>query len=72
MSSQAGQLEIVGPMAAHESAIADLQRAYAQQIPDHRSFSEELGDDKVRHARMMLAVMPYLSNSLAAGRHTNP
>jgi len=51
MPSERDQIETIGLMAAHESALAELYRAYATLFSDQQSFWRELADDEVRHAR---------------------
>jgi len=51
MPAEAAQIETIGLMAAHESALADLYRAYADKFVDQRDFWRQLADDEVRHAR---------------------
>jgi rubrerythrin len=53
MPSEREQMEILGMMSAHESALADLYRAYARGIPSHAEFFEGLVGDEVKHARMI-------------------
>ncbi|MBN1458493.1 MAG: hypothetical protein JXA57_03090 [Armatimonadetes bacterium] len=51
MPSEVQQIETIGLMAAHESALAELYRTYATLFDDRQSFWSELADDEVRHAR---------------------
>jgi hypothetical protein len=51
MPSEADQIEAIGLMAAHESALAELYRTYAGQFPEHQDFWSGLAGDEVRHAR---------------------
>jgi len=53
MPSEAEQIETIGLMAAHESVIADLYRAYADQLAECRDFFLGLAADEVGHARMI-------------------
>jgi rubrerythrin len=54
MPSEVDQFRTIGLLAAHESAIADLYRAYAEKLPDRREFFESLAADEVRHARQIV------------------
>jgi rubrerythrin len=51
MPSEASQIEAIGLMAAHESALAELYRTCARQFPEHQDFWSRLAEDEVRHAR---------------------
>lgn len=51
MRSEVAQIETLGLMAAHESALAELYGTYATLFDDRQSFWSELSDDEVRHAR---------------------
>ena len=51
MTSLADQVQTLGLMAAHESAIADLYHAYAEQFPDRRDFFQALANQEIAHAR---------------------
>lgn len=53
MPSEVEQIETLGLMAAHESALADLYRAYAKALPEHEDFFSRLAADEVTHARMV-------------------
>ena len=53
MPSEAEQIQTIGLMAAHESAIADLYRAYADHLAKYRDFFLGLAADEVLHARMV-------------------
>lgn len=47
------QLDVIGLMAAHEAAVADLYRAYARSFPAHRELLQSLAADEVQHARQI-------------------
>jgi hypothetical protein len=47
------QLDVIGLMAAHEAAVADLYRAYARSFPAHRELLQSLAADEVEHARQI-------------------
>ncbi|NIR01569.1 MAG: hypothetical protein GTN78_15445, partial [Gemmatimonadales bacterium] len=51
MRAKAEQIETIGMMAAHESALADLYRAYADRLPEYAEFFRGLAADEVKHAR---------------------
>lgn len=51
MPSAAEQIQTLGLMAAHESALAELYRIYATLFDDRQSFWSELSDDEVHHGR---------------------
>jgi len=51
MHSEVDQLHTIGLLAAYESAIADLYRAYAEKLPERREFFDRLAADEVTHAR---------------------
>ncbi|HUU54800.1 MAG TPA: hypothetical protein VMY87_07765 [Armatimonadota bacterium] len=53
MPSEAEQIQTLGLMAAHESALADLYRAYAKKLPSYQDFFNGLAADEVLHARMV-------------------
>ncbi len=53
MHSRADQVETIGLMAAHESAIAELYRAFGRRLPEHQELFDGLADDEVRHARQI-------------------
>ena len=53
MPSEAEQIQTLGLMAAHESALADLYRAYAKTLPSYEDFFHGLAADEVLHARML-------------------
>jgi len=53
MHSEVDQLHTIGLLAAHEAAIADLYRAYAEKLPDRREFFDRLAADEVTHARQI-------------------
>ena len=53
MPSEAEQIQTLGLMAAHESALADLYRAYAKKLPGYEDFFNSLAADEVLHARMV-------------------
>src|SRR4030042_1818580 len=53
MPSEVEQIHTLGLMAAHESALADLYRAYAKKLPSHQDFFNSLAADEVLHARMV-------------------
>jgi rubrerythrin len=53
MPSEAEQIQTLGLMAAHESALADLYRAYAKTLPSYEDFFNGLAADEVLHARML-------------------
>jgi len=54
MSSVADQLETIGMMAAHESAIADLYEAYAGKFPQQVEFFRSLAAEEREHARSIV------------------
>jgi hypothetical protein len=69
MPSEADQIETIGLMAAHESALAELYRAYAGLFDDHHDFWTRLADDEVRHARWIAG----FADGVKAGHvHVNP
>jgi len=49
--SQAAQLEVLGLMAAHESAACDLYRALAARFPEEAELFLGLAEEEVEHAR---------------------
>ncbi len=51
MRSQAAQLEVLGLMAAHESAVCDLYRACAARFPEQAGLFLGLAEEEVEHAR---------------------
>ena len=51
MRSQAAQLEVLGLMAAHESAACDLYRALAARFPEKAELFLGLAEEEVEHAR---------------------
>jgi len=53
MRSPAEQFETIGLMAAHESEIAELYRAYAQRFAPCRELFLGLAADEVEHARLI-------------------
>jgi rubrerythrin len=53
MPVEVDQVRTIGIMAAHESAIGDLYRAYARRFPERSEFFEGLAEDEVRHARLI-------------------
>jgi len=53
MHSEVDQLHTIGLLAAHEAAIADLYRLYADKLPDRKEFFNGLADDEVEHARQI-------------------
>jgi hypothetical protein len=53
MHSPADQVETIGLMSAHESAIAELYRAYGKRFPEHKELFDGLATDEVRHARQI-------------------
>jgi rubrerythrin len=53
MHSLAEQLETIGLMAAHESALAQLYRAYAVRFPRCETLFLRLAADEVEHARLI-------------------
>jgi hypothetical protein len=53
MRSAAEQFEIIGLMAAHESEIAELYRAYAERFAQCREFFLRLAAEEVEHARLI-------------------
>ncbi len=53
MPAEADQIQTIGMMAAHESAVADLYRAYSRRFPERSEFFDALAEDEVRHARMI-------------------
>jgi len=56
MHSLAEQFEAIGLMAAHESAIAELYRAYAARFPRCETLFLRLAEDEVEHARLISAL----------------
>ena len=56
MHPLAEQLEAIGLMAAHESAIAELYRAYAVRFPQCEALFLRLASDEVEHARLISAL----------------
>ena len=69
MRSQEEQLQMIGLMAAHESAIAQLYTAYAERFPGSRSLFEGLAADEVGHARLIAD----FSGEVRAGKvHVKP
>ncbi len=55
MHSLPEQVEILGLMAAHESAIAELYEAYAARFADHAPFFRELAAEEKEHARLLVS-----------------
>jgi rubrerythrin len=55
MQSPADQIEIIGMMAAHESAVADLYEAYADQLPQFAEFFRALVEEEREHARLIVS-----------------
>lgn len=53
MHSPADQVETIGLIAAHESAIAELYRAYGKRFPEHKELFEGLAEEEVGHARQV-------------------
>jgi len=53
MPSEVEQIQTLGLMAAHESALAELYRAYAKKLPGYEEFFGGLAADEVLHARMV-------------------
>ncbi len=51
MRSQVAQLEVLGLMAAHESAVCDLYRALAASFPEQAELFLGLAEEEVEHAR---------------------
>ena len=51
MPSEVEQIEAIGLMAAHESALAELYRTYAGQPSGPQDLWSRLAEDEVRHAR---------------------
>jgi len=51
MPAEADQIHTIGLMAAHESALADLYRVYADKFVGQMEFWRQLADDEVSHAR---------------------
>jgi rubrerythrin len=49
--SQAAQLEVLGLMAAHESAACDLYRTLAARFPERAELFLGLAEEEVEHAR---------------------
>jgi rubrerythrin len=49
--SKATQLEVLGLMAAHESAVCDLYRALAARFPEQVELFAGLAEEEVEHAR---------------------
>ena len=64
MPSEAEQIQTLGLMAAHESALADLYRAYAKKLPSYEDFFNDLAADEVLHARMVAG----LAEDVRAGK----
>ena len=54
MESPADQIELIGMMAAHESAVADLYEAYADGLPEHADFFRGLAAEEREHARLIV------------------
>lgn len=48
------QLEAIGILAAHESAIADLYEAYSRRFPGRADFFRALAADEREHARVIV------------------
>lgn len=69
MCSRAEQVETVGAMAAQEALIAELYRAYAGQLPQHRQLLEALAREEVDHARMITG---FVEKVRAGGAQVNP
>ena len=69
MPSKVDQIHTIGLMAAHEAGIADLYRAYAERLPEHREFLEGLADDEVGHARQIAGLAEWVKAGLV---HVNP
>jgi len=53
MQSPADQIELIGMLAAHESAVADLYEAYADGLPEHADFFRGLVAQEHEHARLI-------------------
>ena len=53
VSSRVEQLEVLGMMAAHEAAVADLYEAYARALPGHSRLFSELAEEEREHARLV-------------------
>ncbi len=51
MRSPAAQFEVLGLMAAHESAACDLYRALAARFPGQAELFLDLAEEEVQHAR---------------------
>ncbi len=51
MHPLATQLQALGIMAAHESAMADLYEVFAGQFPQHKAFFRDLAEQEREHAR---------------------
>ena len=47
------QLQLIGLMAAHESAIAELYQRYAANFPEQRELFSQLAAEEVEHARLI-------------------
>jgi rubrerythrin len=69
MRSIADQLETIGLMAAHESAIGDLYQAYAARFPHHAEFFHDLAADEREHARLIVGFAERVRTGSA---HVNP
>jgi rubrerythrin len=64
MPVEVDQVRTIGIMAAHESTIGDLYRAYARRFPERREFFEQLAEDEARHARLITS----FADDVKAGR----
>lgn len=69
MSSLADQLETIGLMAAHESAIADLYEAYAQKFPEQAEFFHSLVAEEREHAR---SIVGFAEKARSGAARVNP
>ncbi len=64
MESRADQLQLLGLMGAHESAIADLYRRYAERFPEQRELFDRLVSEEVEHARLISGFAEEVRNSV--------
>ncbi len=53
MGSRADQLQLLGLMGAHESAMADLYRKFAKRFPEQRELFDLLVSEEIEHARLV-------------------
>lgn len=69
MDSFMEQIDIIGMMAAHETAIARLYETYAAKIPQLREFFGELAEKEVEHAR---TITDFVARVKAGSVRVNP